>query len=116
MALNKYIFWDLTEQAVLFQTASKASCLDSWRKAQLGHSLTYPFLPLSPGLAGYLCVSRAEVLKAAACEIHLVTLLKPKAMAMPNLTTSAVSGWAPGLLRRRATQVIAASSHVKNPS
>lgn len=29
MALNKYIFWDLTEQAVLFQTASKASCLDS---------------------------------------------------------------------------------------
>lgn len=94
MALNKYIFWELTEQAVLFQTASKASCLDSWRKAQLGHNLTYPFLPLSPGLAGYLCVSRAEVLKAAACEIHLVTLLKSKAMAMPNLKTSAVSGFA----------------------
>lgn len=115
MALNKYIFWDLTEQAVLFQTASKASCLDSWRKAQLGHSLTYPFLPLSPGLAGYLCVSRAEVLKAAACEIHLVTLLKPKATAVSE-DISCLSGWAPGLLRRRATQVIAASSHAKNPS
>lgn len=42
MALNKDIFWDLTEQAVLFQTASKASCLESQRKAQVRHDLTYP--------------------------------------------------------------------------
>lgn len=47
MALHKYIFWDLTEQAVLLQTASKASCLDSQYKAQAWHNLTYPFPPLT---------------------------------------------------------------------
>lgn len=52
----------------------------------------------------------------AACEIHLVSFLKPKTMTIPRSMASAFFGWAPGLLHFRVTWVIAAvNSHAKNP-
>lgn len=54
MALNKYTFWDLTGQAVLFQTTSQAACLKhvSKYKDQLGHTLAHSLWPfLTPGLS-----------------------------------------------------------------
>lgn len=48
----------------------------------------------------------------AACESHLVSFLKSKAIPMPRSMTSAFSGF----LQFRGTQVNAAeSSHAKNP-
>lgn len=62
MALNKYTFWDLTEQAVLFQTTSKAACskhelVQSWDGACPAYSL-WPFLIPNSLLSTTACMGR----------------------------------------------------------
>lgn len=62
MALNKYTFWDLTEQAVPFQTASEAACLKQLVQSSARHMLGESSRPpLTPALPVHHCVSRAEV-------------------------------------------------------
>lgn len=67
MALNKYTFWDLKEQAVLFQTASSLNSLFKQpAQSSDGAHFSVP-LPISdPRSVCLPCTSRAEVLGLAA--------------------------------------------------
>lgn len=82
-ALIKYTFWNLTEQAVLFQTTSEAACSEplSWHKAQRGTSwLTARGHVRSQDSLVHHCVPRPEV---------------------PNLAAHPASGGRPKVLRPR---------------
>lgn len=113
MALNKYTFWDLTEQAVLFQTTSKAACskhelVQSWDGACPAYSL-WPFLIPNSLLFTTACMGRGPQPWP-----HTLSLWRafwaPEAQATAQMTSESPGGV---LAYLRAAQVTAVKSHVE---